>query len=155
MLTRSVRDTAAFYREAERIWRNPKLAPIGPYGARWAAAADCRADPLGATRVRPRIAELTLKSAGLLEGLGRRVEMVEEPPAPARFVDDFVLYWGFLAFAQVSWPARIRPDVRQDSARQPDPGPGSSHQPQPAPASARDCAAAQAASAQRTVLEHL
>ena len=29
VLTRSVRDTAAFYREAERIWRNPKLAPIG------------------------------------------------------------------------------------------------------------------------------
>ena len=29
VLTRSVRDTAAFYREAERIWRNPKLPPIG------------------------------------------------------------------------------------------------------------------------------
>ena len=29
VLTRSVRDTAAFYREVERIWRNPKLAPIG------------------------------------------------------------------------------------------------------------------------------
>ena len=29
VLTRSVRDTAVFYREAERIWRNPKLAPIG------------------------------------------------------------------------------------------------------------------------------
>src|SRR5271168_3181956 len=29
VLTRSVRDTAAFYREAERMWRNPKLAPVG------------------------------------------------------------------------------------------------------------------------------
>src|SRR5262249_57240422 len=28
VLTRSVRDTAAFYREAEKIWRNKKLAPI-------------------------------------------------------------------------------------------------------------------------------
>ena len=29
VLTRSVRDTAAFFREAERVWRNPALAPIG------------------------------------------------------------------------------------------------------------------------------
>ncbi len=29
VLTRSVRDTAAFYREAERIWRNRKLPAIG------------------------------------------------------------------------------------------------------------------------------
>ena len=29
VLTRSVRDTAAFYREAERIWRNPRLQPVG------------------------------------------------------------------------------------------------------------------------------
>ena len=29
VLTRSVRDTAAFYREAERIWRHPTLPPIG------------------------------------------------------------------------------------------------------------------------------
>src|ERR1700676_5302909 len=29
MLSRSVRDTAAFYREAERTWRAPKLPPIG------------------------------------------------------------------------------------------------------------------------------
>ena len=29
VLTRSVRDTAAFYREAEQVWRNPKLPAIG------------------------------------------------------------------------------------------------------------------------------
>ena len=29
VLTRSVRDTAAFYREAEKVWRNPLLAPVG------------------------------------------------------------------------------------------------------------------------------
>jgi amidase len=32
VLTRSVRDTAAFYREAERIWPNPKLARRGHHG---------------------------------------------------------------------------------------------------------------------------
>jgi len=29
VVTRSVRDTAAFYREVEKVWRNTKLAPIG------------------------------------------------------------------------------------------------------------------------------
>lgn len=29
VLTRSVRDTAAFFRECENVWRNPKLPPIG------------------------------------------------------------------------------------------------------------------------------
>ncbi len=103
VLTRSVRDTAAFYREAERIWRNPKLAPIGhitgPGRQRLRIAVLTRSVR---RECAPELRELTLKSAGLLEGLGHRVEMVEEPPAPASFVDDFVLYWGFLAFAQVS-----------------------------------------------------
>lgn len=49
----------------------------------------------------PALRELTLKSAGLLEELGHRVEHVDEPPVAASFVDDFVLYWGFLALAQV------------------------------------------------------
>ena len=47
----------------------------------------------------PQVRELTLKSAALLEELGHRVEHLDEPPVPASFVDDFVLYWGFLALA--------------------------------------------------------
>ena len=38
VLTRSVRDTAAFYREAERIWRDRKLPPIGDGHAARAAS---------------------------------------------------------------------------------------------------------------------
>ncbi len=102
VLTRSVRDTAAFYREAERVWRNPKLAPIGhitgPGRQRLRIAVVTRSVR---RECAPEMRELTLKSAGLLEDLGHRVELVDEPPAPASFVDDFVLYWGFLAFAQV------------------------------------------------------
>ena len=102
VLTRSVRDTAAFYREAERIWRNPRLAPIGhitgPGRQRLRIAVVTRSVR---RECAPEIRELTLKSAGLLEDLGHRVELVDKPPAPASFVDDFVLYWGFLAFAQV------------------------------------------------------
>src|SRR5271167_3621425 len=108
VLTRSVRDTAAFYREAERIWRNPKLAPIGhitgPGRQRLRIAVLTRSVHRECS---PAVRELTLKSAGLLEELGHRVELVDEPPAPASFVDDFVLYWGFLALAQVRTGRRV------------------------------------------------
>lgn len=108
VLTRSVRDTAAFYREAERIWRNPKLAPIGdvigPGRQRLRIAVLTRSVQRDAS---PQVRELTLKSAGLLEELGHRVEYLDEPPVPASFVDDFVLYWGFLALAQVRTGRRM------------------------------------------------
>jgi amidase len=102
VLTRSVRDTAAFYREAERIWRNAKLAPVGdvtqPGQQRLRVAVLTRSVR---RECGPEVRELTTKSAGLLEELGHRVERIEQPPVPASFVDDFVLYWGFLALAQV------------------------------------------------------
>ncbi|MCV7091820.1 amidase [Mycobacterium interjectum] len=108
VLTRSVRDTAAFYREAERAWRNPKLAPIGdvthPGRQRLRIAVLTRSVQRECS---PAVRELALKSAGLLEELGHRVEHLDEPPVPASFVDDFVLYWGFLAFAQVRGGRRL------------------------------------------------
>jgi amidase len=100
VLTRSVRDTAAFYREAERIWRNPKLAPVGdvvrPGRQRLRIAVLTRSVQRECS---PELRELTLKTASLLEELGHRVEHVDQPPVPAGFPDDFVLYWGFLALA--------------------------------------------------------
>ncbi|SPM27502.1 amidase [Mycobacterium terramassiliense] len=108
VLTRTVRDTAAFYREAERIWRNPKLAPIGdvtgPGRQRLRIAVLTRSVQRECS---PAVRELALKSAGLLEELGHRVEHLDEPPVPPSFVDDFVLYWGFLAFAQVRGGRRL------------------------------------------------
>jgi amidase len=102
VVSRSVRDTAAFYAEAERIWRNPKLAPIGdvtgPGRQRLRIAVLTRSVQRECS---PGVRELTLKSAGLIEELGHRVEHLDEPPVPASFVGDFVLYWGFLALAQV------------------------------------------------------
>jgi amidase len=108
VLTRSVRDTAAFYREAERIWRNPKLAPIGdvtrPGRQRLRIAVVTRSIQRECS---PELRELTLKSAGLLEELGHRVEHLDEHPVPDSFVDDFVLYWGFLALAIVRTGRRV------------------------------------------------
>jgi amidase len=102
VVTRSVRDTAAFYREAERIWRSRKLPPIGdisqPGKRRLTIAVITRSVERESS---PEVRELTLKSATLLEELGHRVHHLERPPVPSSFVSDFLLYWSFLAFALV------------------------------------------------------
>ena len=102
VLTRSVRDTAAFYREAERIWRAPKLPPIGdvtrPGKQRLRIAVITRSLLRESS---PEVRELTLKTAGLLEELGHRADHVEKPPVPSSFAADFLLYWGLLALGQI------------------------------------------------------
>jgi amidase len=107
VVTRSVRDTAAFYREAERIWRNPKLPPVGdvmrPGKDRLRIAVVTRSVQRDCS---PEVRELTLKTAALLEELRHRVEYLDNAWVPANFVDDFVLYWGFLALAQVGMGRR-------------------------------------------------
>ncbi|MFY9922265.1 MAG: amidase family protein, partial [Mycobacterium sp.] len=54
----------------------------------------------------PEVRELTLKSAALLEELGHKVTEIDNP-VPARFKDDFLLYWQFLAFAIVRGGRRM------------------------------------------------
>jgi amidase len=97
VVTRTVRDTAAFYREAERIWRNLGLPPIGdltrPGHKRLRVAVVTRSVDRECS---PEVRELTLKAAAMLEELGHRVENVD-PPAPSYFSDDFLLYWSMLA----------------------------------------------------------
>ena len=102
VLSRSVRDTAAFYREAERIWPAPKLPPIGD--VKHAGTQRLRVAVVTHSLLRecsPELRELTLKSAGLLEELGHRVDHLEKPPVPDSFASDFVLYWGLLAMGQI------------------------------------------------------
>ena len=102
VVSRSVRDTAAFYREAERISRNRRLPPIGdvthPGTQRLTVAVITRSL---FRESGPEIRELTLKTAALLEELGHRVQHLDSPPVPAHFADDFVLYYGLLGFAVV------------------------------------------------------
>ncbi|MGV0834856.1 amidase [Mycolicibacterium thermoresistibile] len=101
VLTRSVRDTAAFYREAERSARHPKLPPIGDItgpGAQRLRIAVCTESI--AREAGSEIRELTLKTAALLEELGHRVTPIDNP-VPRQFMDDFLLYWAFLAMALV------------------------------------------------------
>jgi amidase len=102
VLTRSVRDTAAFYREGERIWRNRALAPIGavtaPGRERLRIAVITRSLNRDCS---PQMRDHTLKTAALLEDLGHRVTHLDSNPIPATFADDFLVYWASLAMALV------------------------------------------------------
>ena len=101
VLTRSVRDTAAFYREMERTVAHPKLPRIGDIRGPGAARLHIAVCTQSIARdSAPEIADLTLQTAALLEELGHRVTVVDNP-IPRRFIDDFLLYWSFLAFALV------------------------------------------------------
>jgi amidase len=112
VVTRSVRDTAACYREAERIWRNPKLPPVGdvtgPAKQRLRIAVMTRSVQ---RECAPELRRLTLESAALLEELGHHVEHVDKPPVPVSFVGDFVLYWGLLSLVQVGMGRRAFGDT--------------------------------------------
>ncbi|MGV0635989.1 amidase [Mycolicibacillus trivialis] len=102
VVTRTVRDTAAFYREAERRHRNRRLAPVGdvtgPAARRLTVVVVTRSIGREASA---EVRELTLGTAALLADLGHRVEYLEDPPVPASFADDFLLYWAALATALV------------------------------------------------------
>ena len=97
VLTRSVRDSAAFLREAERVYRDLRLAPVGdvrgPGRARRSVAVVTEGIEVSST---PEVDALTRETAELLESLGHRVEWIEQP-MPASFKDDFLLYWSSLA----------------------------------------------------------
>lgn len=101
VVTRSVRDTAAFYREMELVHHNPKLPPIGDVtgpGTKRLRIALCTSS-IG-RNASPEVRDLTLATGALLERLGHRVEEIDNP-MPESFLDDFLLYWSFLAFAIV------------------------------------------------------
>ena len=107
VVSRSVRDTAAFFREAERVYRNPKLPAIGDItgpGPQRLRIAVCTKSIL--RDASPEMRELTLKSAALLEELGHTITEIDNP-VPARFKDDFLTYWSFLAFAVVRGGPRM------------------------------------------------
>lgn len=101
VVSRSVRDTAAFYREIEKVSANPKLPPVGDItapGRQRLRIAVCTSSI--SRESSPEVRELTLKTASLLEQLGHRIEVIDNP-IPARFIDDFLLYWSFLAYALI------------------------------------------------------
>lgn len=102
VVTRSVRDHAAFYREGEHVWRNRRLPAIGavtgPGRERLRIGVLTKSVDREAS---PVVRDLTLKTAGLLEELGHHVQYLDHNPVPTTFADDFLVYWSLLAMAIV------------------------------------------------------
>jgi len=97
VLTRSLRDTAAFYRAAERHHRNLDLPPIGDLTRPIRRRLRIALNTSGVGRAADaQTRALTERTASLLEELGHTVTETEAPVAPS-FVDDFLLYWALLA----------------------------------------------------------
>ncbi|GAB3989401.1 amidase [Nocardioides marmoraquaticus] len=100
VVTRSVRDTAAYVRESERAYRDLTLPPVGDVTrpGRKRQRVALATESLGGRTVAPAVLAVVHDTARLLEELGHRVEPVAAP-APESFVDDFLDYWAFLALA--------------------------------------------------------
>jgi amidase len=99
VVTRSVRDTANFFTEAERYYQNRALPMIGkvdgPSKKRLRIGLVLDSITGHATDAETR--QAVLDTANRLEKLGHTVS--EMPlPVPATFEDDFSIYWGMLSF---------------------------------------------------------
>ena len=100
VVTRSVRDTAAFIRESERVYRDLKLPPFGDvtHPGKPRVRIALVTNSIGGRRTDDETAQAVEKTAALLEELGHHIELVEAP-VPDSFEDDFLLYWSALALA--------------------------------------------------------
>ncbi|MGW7433470.1 amidase [Streptomyces sp. NPDC054861] len=99
IVSRSVRDTAAFLAAAETHWRNPKLPPLGLVegpSQRRLRIGFLVDSPNGVPTDAATRAAVT-ETVTTLERLGHTVEPVEMDLDP-RFTEDFLVYWGMLSF---------------------------------------------------------
>lgn len=102
VLTRTVRDTAAYYAEAERRYRSSKLPPLGdltrPHTGRLRIGALIDS-PIGVAVDDPTRLAFE-QTVALLERLGHEVVPVPAPVGP-QFAEDFIHYWSMLAWSVV------------------------------------------------------
>lgn len=100
VVSRSVRDTAAFLRESERAYHDPGLPPVGDVTrpGRKRLRVALVTESLSGAVVEPEVREATEAAARLLESLGHHVAPAALP-APDSLAEDFVDYWSFLALA--------------------------------------------------------
>lgn len=99
IVSRSVRDAAAFLAAAETYWRSPKLPPLGLVegpSAQRLRIGFLLDSPNGVRSDAATRAAVT-QTATMLGRLGHTVEPVELSMDPS-FTDDFLTYWGMLSF---------------------------------------------------------
>jgi len=107
VLSRTVRDTAAYFHAAERYYRNPKLPEIGRVeGSGRRLRIGFFSDLGEGEPAHPECVGAVTAAAELCQQLGHSVE-----PAPCpfdeQFHEDFFLFWASLAFAITRFGTRL------------------------------------------------
>ncbi|MBB5916799.1 amidase [Nocardia transvalensis] len=98
VLSRSVRDTAAYVAATEACWRNRRLPPIGLVEgpARRRLRVGVLTEHILGGEVDTQTLAAVDKTVALLEAQGHVAEPISLP-VDSRFAEDFTLYWGLLA----------------------------------------------------------
>lgn len=101
IVSRSVRDTANFWRAYEQIFPARNLPPIGkiegPGSNRLRIAFFTGSLPDLQLKTHPELKRITLKTATLCDELGHYIEEIPFPYT-RQFFDDFLNYWAMLAY---------------------------------------------------------
>jgi amidase len=98
IVSRSVRDTAAFFALAEEQYKNPTLPPLGHITSpgRKRLKIGMFTQKISGHATDAACVEAVHKAAALCEDLGHEVQEIPIPIGE-QFADDFLLYWGMLA----------------------------------------------------------
>ena len=99
VISRSVRDTAAFYATVEKKYRKPDLPEIGlvQHPEKDRLRIGLFTDTPHNTSSHTDSVEVTVHTGKLCEDLGHNVETIS-CPFKAQIMEDFIIYWGMLAF---------------------------------------------------------
>ena len=99
VVTRSVRDTAYYFAEAERLQPAPDLRPMGmvvrPESRR--LRIGLFTDAIAGIPVDPRVSDAVRQAGRTLQSLGHEVEEIP-PPVDEGFGRDFLRYWALISF---------------------------------------------------------
>lgn len=102
VVTRSARDTAAFFAAAEQFYYNPKLPKLGhitkPLGRKLRIAFFENLPEGKQGHMDEETFRVQLESAKLLESLGHKVEMIKVPLDIEKLTIHYLNYYGFLSY---------------------------------------------------------
>lgn len=107
VVTRTVRDTAAFYAAAERFYQSRRLPPLGHVkhagNKRLRIAFLENPEPDQAGHMDADTYRVQIETARLLESLGHQVEKIPMPLDVEQLTWHFLNYYGFLAYTVSHW----------------------------------------------------
>lgn len=106
VLTRTVRDTAAFYAAAEQFYKNPKLPEMGhvkdPIKRRLKFAYIKNHEPGQAGHIDADTYRVMMETVKLLESLGHTTEEIDIPVSVEEMMAHYLNYYGFLSYMMTS-----------------------------------------------------